>query len=598
MNLLKNILKKNTKQLILLVVLMLGQVWSQMTVTGYVNKIVNFAMQSISEEAGFAAVKSMLLRKLILMTGLSLAAAGLIAAVGYLVSKISNEAEHDLRSILFRKVMAFSLPETDRFSISNLISTSTYDVKVIQTALFAMLLAFIPAPFYAVIGFASVAGFNAGMSWIVILIIVLTVAVSIVIFRRVIRYAVRTDETIDKLSRFLRESLSGIQVIRAFGREKWSTERSIGASEELEDYSLNMNRSLQLFTPVINLLMNASTVLVMWIGAYKASSGLIQIGELIAYTSYIQLIVSGFVMFSTGALLLPKMITSLKRISKIVDSQQTVTDGEQELSPSEKIDSLTFDHVSFRFYENSGYVLNDICFSAEKGKITAMIGDAGAGKTTVLRLIERLYDVSAGAIRINDSDIRSYRVKDLRSHIGYVPQTNFLFSGDISSNIAFGEENPDFRTVEEAARIACADGFISEKKDRFAEKVVRGGMNFSGGQRQRLAIARAVGKDRDIYLFDDSFSALDYQTDLLVRKALRRKAGDSITVIVSQRVSTVMDADQIIVLDKGRIVGKGTHSELIGTCSVYREIARSQMSEEDFLKNCCGAAEREGRVQE
>lgn len=579
-------LRKYGWLILLLVLCTSAQAGAQMAVTGSVTGLVDYAMGNLSSGSASEVLGGELMRRTLMMFALAVSVAAFTVLSGFLSSRISSGLGQDLRSDVYRKIMSFSLGEADKFSLSRLISVSTFDVRTVQTALNTILISMIPAPFYAIFGFSAVAGFRSGMGWVIALVIFFTVVCTLVVYGRVIVFARSLDQKIDRMNGVIRESLTGVHVIRAFCKEEWSEERNFRVNSEYRDSSLKMNRNMQIFLPLINLITNMSSVLITWIGAYKVNENLLEVGQLIAFTSYVQLIVIGFYLLSSGAVQLPRLVTSSGRIQTVIREEPSIKSGDLLLPESSGIERLEFSGVGFRYTDDGGYVLKDISFTAGRGKVTAIIGDTGAGKSTIIRLIPRLYDVTCGSVKINGTDIREYDIASVRKRIGYVPQNGFLFTGDIASNISFGddEKNPD--RICSAAETAQASEFIDNKPEKYSAPVTRGGMNLSGGQRQRLAIARAIEQERDIYLFDDSFSALDLKTDRQVRKALKERSENAITLIVSQRISTVRDADQILVLENGKIVGTGSHSELLSCCRTYREIAKSQMTEADFEKDC------------
>jgi len=582
MKLLLQSIKKYKLNLILLICVVILQILFQVVITGYVSNMVDTVMNSITEGYDAKSLNGLLISRSIFLTVLAILMAVFSVLAGLISSRISSNIGRDLRGRVYHKVMSFSLPEVDKFSISTLITRSTTDVQLIQTNMFTFLSTALLAPVIAVVGFVCVFRYKSGMEWIIGISVFVVLASMFIIFKMIMPYARRLSPLVDKVNRVYREYLTGLFVIRAFGREKWSTDRCHEVNSEYRGVSMATGRVLQMMMPVFNLINNITTVVIVFVGAYKVSEGIIEVGVMMAFISYVQMIVLGFMLLASMAMQFPRTVMAAQRISDVLNTECSIENGVDALFENSEDESIELSNVSYRYTEDGGYVLKDISFKANIGETTAIIGNTGSGKTTLLRLLLRLYDVTEGSIKVFGKNIKSLDINEYRANIGYVPQNNYLFSGTIESNIKLGDSEASMDDVKNASLIASADEFISKKENSYKELVSQGGGNFSGGQRQRLAIARSVIRNPKIYLFDDSFSALDFKTDAAIRKELLKFKQDSITIVVAQRISSIMNADQILVLENGRIVGKGKHSELIKECEVYREIARSQMSDEEY----------------
>lgn len=504
--------------------------------------------------------------------------------VGYLASNVSARVGMNLRKRTFHKVVSFSHKEMDRFSTASLITRCTNDIQQIQMVGVILLRMVIYAPILGIGGVIKVANTKTGMGWIIgvavgiiILIVGILMAVSMPRFKRM-------QILVDKLNLVSREILTGISVIRAFSRERHEEERFAHANKDLMSTQLFTSRVMTIMMPLMMLVMNGVSVLIIWEGAAGIDAGHLQVGDMMAFITYTMQIVMSFLMLTMISVMLPRAGVAATRIDEVIGTRLSIKDKEQTMDQAQKEFSgtLTFDHVSFRYDKADEDALSDISFTAEPGKVTAIIGSTGCGKSTLIHLIPRFYDVTGGRILVDGIDIRDFSQHKLRELIGFVPQKGVLFSGDIESNIKFAGNVSDERMTE-AAEIAQAAKFIAEKKDGFQSSISQGGSNVSGGQKQRLSIARAIAKKPKIFLFDDSFSALDYKTDITLRKALSAKTKDATVIIVAQRISTILHADQIIVLDEGRVAGIGTHAKLLAECDSYKEIARSQLSEKELL---------------
>lgn len=503
--------------------------------------------------------------------------------VGLLASRVGASAGRDLRSRVFRKVVGFSNNEFDHFSTASLITRSTNDIQQIQMLMVMLLRIVLYAPILALGGVYKVFQTNVSMSWIIALAVILIGLVVLVLFTVAMPKFKSMQTLVDKLNLVTREILTGLSVIRAFDTEKHEEERFDQANRNLTKTNLFVNRAMTFMMPVMMLIMNGVSVLIVWTGSHGISDGQMQVGDMMAFIQYTMQIIMGFLMICMISIMLPRAAVSAERVDEILTSETMIHDPEQpkRLTDAEK-GVLKFDHVSFRYPGAEEEVLSDISFTAEPGKTTAIIGSTGSGKSTLLNLIPRFYDVTEGKITLGGKDIRDISQRDLREELGYVPQKGVLFSGTIGSNIMYGNPNGSELEMIEAAQVAQAEEFIETKKHRYESHIAQGGANVSGGQKQRLSIARAIAKHPQVFLFDDSFSALDYKTDAVLRQALKEHTENATVLIVAQRISTILHADQILVLDDGKIAGAGTHEELLKSCEVYQQIAASQLSEEEL----------------
>ena len=517
------------------------------------------------------------------MAGLALLGMAASVLVGFMASRVGAATGRDLRGRVFRKVVGFSNNEFDHFSTASLITRSTNDIQQIQLIIVMLLRIVLYAPILAIGGVIQVFQTNVSMSWIIGLAVVLIGLVILLLFLVAMPKFRIMQSLVDRVNLVMREILTGLPVIRAFSTQKHEEERFDRANRDLTRTNLFVNRAMTFMMPVMMLIMNGVSVLIMWNGAHGIDNGQMQVGDMMAFIQYTMQIIMGFLMLCMLSIMLPRAAVAADRVEEVLASRTAIKDPDraEHFSENEK-GVLRFDHVSFRYPGADENVLEDITFTAKPGETTAIIGSTGSGKSTLVNLVPRFYDVTAGSITLDGADIRNVSQHELREKLGYVPQKGVLFSGDIASNILFG--NPDGGEAEmvEAARIAQAEEFIEGKKDRYQSPIAQGGSNVSGGQKQRLSIARAIAKHPEVFIFDDSFSALDFKTDVTLRKALRQKTKESTVLIVAQRISTIMNAEQIIVLDDGRIAGVGTHRELLENCEVYRQIAASQLSEAEL----------------
>ena len=533
----------------------------------------------------------------ILATGgkmLALAFLGMAASVlvGFMASRVGASAGRDLRGQVFRKVVGFSNNEFDHFSTASLITRSTNDIQQIQMLIVMLLRMVLYAPIMAAGGIYKVFQTNVSMSWIIGLAVLLIGLVILVLFTVAMPKFKILQKLVDKLNLVTREILTGLSVIRAFSTEKHEEERFDQANRDLTRTNLFVNRAMTFMMPVMMVIMNGISVLIVWTGAHGISDGQMQVGDMMAFIQYTMQIIFSFLMLCMISIMLPRAAVSADRVDEVLKSETMIHDPKEPKRLAEKVDGvLKFDHVSFRYPGASEDVLHDITFEARPGETTAIIGSTGSGKSTLVNLIPRFYDVTEGEITLDGIDIRNLTQHELREKLGYVPQKGVLFSGDIASNIMFGNPEGSDEEMIEAARIAQATEFIDAKPDRYESSISQGGSNVSGGQKQRLSIARAIAKHPDIFIFDDSFSALDYKTDVTLRRALKENTADSTVLIVAQRISTILHAEQIIVLDDGEVAGIGTHKELLKNCEVYQQIAASQLSEEELKADMEGKEE-------
>ena len=504
----------------------------------------------------------------------------------FIASRISSKIAYNLREKLYNKVLSFSKQDIDKFSTASLITRSTNDIQQIQNALNMMLFIAIYAPMMAVYGVYKVTQTDTGMTWIIALGVgILGLTLAIISFLVMPKFKIM-QKLIDRVNLVTREALTGISVIRVFGREKYEEERFDKENTVLKNEQLFINRTLSALMPMIILIMNGIALLIIWVGGKNIDAGSIQVGDMMAFITYTMQIVMSFLFFTFLMMQLPRAEVAAGRINEVLETEVTVVDSEN-IDDSKLQDvkgTLKFDNVSFTFDRADSPVLSNISFEAEAGKTTAIIGSTGSGKSTLLHLIPRYFDASEGEISIDGVNIRDISLNKLRDILGFVPQKGVLFSGNIESNIKFADENITDEQMKKAAEIAQAIEFINEKEDKFNSEISQGGSNVSGGQKQRLSIARALAKNPKILLFDDSFSALDYKTDVKLRKTLREEMAGVTTIIVAQRIATILNADKIIVMNEGKIVGVGKHQELLETCPTYLEIAESQLSEEELQK--------------
>ena len=512
---------------------------------------------------------------------IALAFLGMAASVlvGFLASRVGASAGRDLRGRVFHKVVGFSNHEFNQFSTASLITRSTNDIQQIQMLIVMLLRMVLYAPILAIGGVFQVMKTNVSMSWIIGLAVIIIACMVLLLFVVAMPKFKMLQKLVDKLNLVTREILTGLSVIRAFSTEKHEEKRFDDANVELTKTNLFVNRAMTFMMPAMMLVMNGVSVLIVWTGAHGISDGQMQVGDMMAFIQYTMQIIMGFLMLCMISIMLPRAAVAADRVEEVLKSETIICDPERpEVLPEQGEGVLSFDHVSFKYPGADEDVLQDITFTARPGQTTAIIGSTGSGKSTLVNLIPRFYDVTEGKITLDGIDIRDIKQHDLREKLGYVPQKGVLFSGNIASNIMFGNQDGTEEEMKEAAEIAQATEFIETKPEGYESPIAQGGSNVSGGQKQRLSIARAIAKHPQVFIFDDSFSALDYKTDVTLRHALAEKTRESTVLIVAQRISTILYAEQILVLDDGKIVGKGTHAELLKNCEVYREIAESQLS--------------------
>lgn len=514
------------------------------------------------------------------------AAGGLCSIViGFLASRIATGMAQKLRTELFERVESFALADFNKFSTASLITRSTNDIQQIQMTSILLLRLALMAPIMAIGGLQKAIHNAPNLSWIIALAVSVLLVVITVLFVIAVPRFKKLQTLVDKLNLVTRENLVGLKVIRAFHNEKIEQKKFQQANTELNKMGLFLNRLMMLLDPIMTLVMNFSSVAIVWFGAHLISSGNLQIGNMMAFLEYAMQVIISFLLLSMVFIMVPRAAVSVKRVGEVLDTLPSIVDPQspQQL-PNDATGKIEFKDVTFTYPDADLPVLSSINFTAEPGQTTAFIGSTGSGKSTLINLIPRFYDVSAGQILLDGVDIRNVKLEDLYDQIGYVPQKGVLFSGTIASNIKYGNAKASQKLVEKSAKIAQAAEFISELKNGYKNDIAQGGSNVSGGQRQRLSIARAIAVEPNVYIFDDSFSALDFKTDAKLRSALAKETKHKTVLIVGQRINTIMNADKIIVLDEGKIVGQGTHQELMKNCQVYQEIAASQLSEDDLQK--------------
>lgn len=551
------------------VVLLFAEAMLELALPGY--------MADIIDDGIIAGDMKQIYKIGILMIGISATIVLCATGVSLFASKTAARSARDIRKAVFRKVMHFANEEMEDFSTASLITRSTNDIQQIQMATVMTLRLGMFAPVMGIGAIIKALRTSVSLAWTIGIAFGAIVILMAFMFIITLPKFKVVQEKVDKLNLVMNERLRGILVIRAFNTQKYEEDRFDHANNDLTKLNLFVNRAMSVMMPVMMLIMNLTSILIVWAGAHYIDAGNLEIGSMLAFIQYAMQIIISFLFIAMMFIFLPRAAVSMGRVGEILKKEISITDKENTQEIKEKRGIVEFKNVSFRYADAEDAVLSDISFTAKPGETTAFIGSTGSGKTTLVNLIPRFFDVTEGSITIDGVDIRDMKQHELREMIGYVPQKGMLFSGDIKSNIAYGAEDKSFENIKRAAEVAQAEDFIMEKEEGFNAPVAQGGTNVSGGQKQRLSIARALAKKAPIYIFDDSFSALDFKTDAALRKELKKSAGESTLLIVAQRISTIADADQIIVLNEGRIAGKGTHKELMQTCGVYREIASSQL---------------------
>ena len=524
------------------------------------------------------------------MLGLALLAMAIAMVVTLVASRVGAGLSFNLRGQMFHKVVSLSNEETDHFSTASLITRCTNDIQQVQMLTVLLLRMVLYAPILGAGGVIRVLNTNTTMSWIILLAVAIVLAIVGVLFLVAMPKFNIMQKLVDRLNLVTREVLTGLPVIRAFSTERHEEKRFDGANKDLTKNTLFTSRVMTFMMPLMSLVMYMVSLMITWFGAKGVDAGTMKTGDIFAFMQYSMMIVMSFLMLTMISIILPRAIVAIKRIDEVLTVKNVIADTNEPKKLEDAKGLLKFNHVSFAYPNADEEALYDIDFTAKPGETTAIIGSTGCGKSTLVHLIPRLYDVTEGSITIDGLDIRDMTQHDLRELIGFVPQKGVLFSGTIDSNLRYGNQEASEELIEKSARIAQATDFIKEKEEGYESAISQGGTNVSGGQKQRLSIARAIAKEPKIYVFDDSFSALDYKTDVALRKALKQETGDSTVIIVAQRVSTILHAEQIIVLDDGRIAGKGTHKELLENCDVYRQIALSQLSQAEIDKDLLDSA--------
>ncbi len=561
-------------QVIAIVVLVFTQTMLELELPDYMSDIINTGI--VKQDIDFIYTKGFQ------MLAIALTVATISVITSFLSARVGSGLSNKIRKDLYLKIENFSLIEFDKYSTASLITRNTNDVQQVQMMITMMLRMVVSAPLYAIIGFQKANALNSSMSWIFAVVIPLLVFMIASIFTFVTPRFERVQKLTDKLNLTARENLTGIRVIRAFNAQDTQADKFNGVNVEVRDNNTILQRIMSFMMPGIMLIMSFTTILIVWVGAEKINTGSLLIGDMMAFLQYATQMLFSFVMMSMVFIMYPRAAVSGKRIAEVLNTKPQIIDPEEPVQAVRGSGEVKFENVCFRYPEADEDVLHNINFTARPGKTTAFIGSTGSGKSTLVNLIPRFYDVCDGSIKIDGIDLRDMKQSDLHDKIGYIPQKGVLFSGTIASNLTYGRPEASPEELEEAASIAQAKDFILEKEGGYDYLIAQGATNVSGGQKQRLSIARALVKKPEIYIFDDSFSALDFKTDSALRKAIHEKLSDATVLIVGQRVSTIMSADQIVVLENGSIAGIGTHRDLLKNCPVYYEIAASQLTKEEL----------------
>ena len=566
--------KRYVPLIILSLAFLFGQAMCELALPGYMSDIINNGI--VMSDMDY------IWRTGIIMIAVSCGSVICSIMGSFMAARIAAGSSRRIRRELFRKVTDFSAAELEEFSTASLITRSTNDVQMVQQATVMILRLACFAPIMGIGAMIRALNTSVSLSWTVGIALAAIVCIMLIAFFLVFPKFKVLQEKLDRLNLIMKERLEGMLVIRAFTTEKKEEGRFDDANRDLTKINIFVNRAMSFMMPALMFVMNAVSILIIWAGAHLVEAQDLMIGDMLAYLQYAMHVIMSFLYITMMFIMIPRAAVSAQRIGKVLDVDPAIKDSSDPKKIENPAGKVEFRNVSFAYPDADEKTLDDINFTAEPGKVTAIIGSTGSGKSTLLNLIPRFYDTTEGAVLVDGVDVKDMLQSDLRDMIGYVPQKGLLFSGTIASNLRYGREEASDEEIEEAAQTAQAMEFINDKEDGFDEEVSQGGTNVSGGQKQRLSIARALVKNAKIYLFDDSFSALDFKTDKALRKALREKVGDSTIIIVAQRINTVLDAEQIIVMDEGRMSGIGTHEQLMQTCSVYKEIALSQLSEEEL----------------
>lgn len=568
-------LKPYIPLIIVMLVLTYIQVMTNLALPDYMAKIVNEGIVLENEQLILETGVSMLL-----VTGLG---ALCTIVISYLSARIGNGFSRKLREDVFNKVSGFSLGEMNKFSIASLITRTTNDIQQVQMVIIMLFRMVMSAPIMGIGAVIKAYNTAPSMTWIMGVAVAILLTVIIIVFAIATPKFKLVQKLVDKLNLVTRQNLTGLRVIRAFNTEKYEEKRFDEANRDLTSINLFLNRVMVMMQPIMMLLLNLTMISVIWVGAHLVNSNDLQIGDMMAFMQYAMQTIASFLMVSMIFILIPRASVSGQRIVEVLDEQLSIRDPKESKKSTKKEKGvLTFDNVTFKYPDADVPILHNISFTAKAGETTAIIGGTGSGKSTVINLIPRLFDVTSGQILIDGVDIRDMKQKELRGKIGYIPQKGVLFSGTIESNIKYGQPNATKKVVKKAAQIAQASEFIDKLEEGYKAPIAQEGTNVSGGQKQRVSIARAIVRNPEIYIFDDSFSALDFKTDAKLRKELKSVTKNSIVIVVAQRIGTILDAEQIIVLDEGKIVGIGKHEQLMKTCEIYKEIALSQLSRKEL----------------
>lgn len=560
--------------IVFILLFLFGQAMCELTLPAYMSDIINFGI--VKGDMAY------IWRVGLIMAGISAATVLFAVGGGFLAAQTAAKSSRDVRAALFHRITNFSAAELEEFSTASLITRSTNDVQMVQQATVMILRLACFAPLMGIGAVIRALNTSVSLSWTVGIALLAILCIMGAAFFLVLPKFKVLQKKLDRLNLIMKERLSGSLVIRAFTTEKAEEKRFDEANLDLTKLNLFVNKAMSFMMPALMFVMNAVSILIIWAGAHLIEAQRLMIGDMLAYLQYAMHVIMSFLFITMMFIMIPRAAVSAQRIGQVLEMKPTVLDPDDPQTLASPQGLVVFRNVSFAYPDAEEKTLQDISFTAQPGKTTAIIGGTGSGKSTLINLIPRFYDVTEGEILLDGVDIRAMTQHQLREQIGYIPQKGMLFSGTIASNLRYGMENAGQEEMTEAAETAQALDFINEKEHGFDEEVAQGGVNVSGGQKQRLSIARALVKKPNIYIFDDSFSALDFRTDKALRSALKEKVGDSTIIIVAQRINTIMDADQILVLDEGRMAGKGTHEELMESCDVYKEIALSQLSEEEL----------------